>query len=130
MPKSLVEVRRPYTPQEQAAIMDAVYGALVAAFKIPAHDRTVRYIEHRPEHFLHAPQLAHPERDTVVTIDCFSGRSLDAKRRLYAEIVERLAPVGIPADHVTVILHEVTAENWGLGGRAGSDVDLGFKVDI
>jgi 4-oxalocrotonate tautomerase family enzyme len=130
MPKSLVEVRRSYAAHEQAAIMDAVYQALVAAFKIPADDRTVRYIEHRPEHFVHSPRLSDPERDTIVTIDCFSGRSPEAKRRLYAEIVERLAPVGIPADHVTVIIHEVTAENWGLGGRSGADVDLGFSVDI
>lgn len=130
MPKSLVEVRRAYSPHEQAAISDAVYQALVAAFKIPVDDRTVRYVEHRPEHFLHSPRLSDPERETIVTIDCFAGRSLDAKRLLYAEIVERLAPVGIPADHVTVILHEVTTENWGLGGRAATDIDVGFKIDV
>jgi phenylpyruvate tautomerase PptA (4-oxalocrotonate tautomerase family) len=130
MPKSLVEVRRSYTAHEEVAIMDAIHDALVAAFKIPATDRTVRYVEHRPERFSTPPGLTDPDRYTLVTIDCFDGRSLDAKRRLYAAIGERLAPVGIPADHVKVILHEVTRDNWGLGGRAATDITLNFKVDV
>jgi 4-oxalocrotonate tautomerase family enzyme len=130
MPKSQVEVRRSYAAHEEVAIMDAVHDALVAAFKIPATDRTVRYIEHLPERFSVPPALTDPDRYTLVTIDCFDGRSLDAKRNLYTEIGERLAAVGIPADHIKVIIHEVTRENWGLGGRAATDITLNFKVDV
>ena len=42
-----------------------------------------------------------------------------------------LGPLGIPADHVTVLLREVPRENWGIrGGQAASDVELGFTVEV
>jgi hypothetical protein len=56
---------------------------------------------------------------------------LDAKRRLYAGIVDNLEPLGIPRNHVKILLREIPAENWGIrGGQAGCDVELGFKIDV
>jgi phenylpyruvate tautomerase PptA (4-oxalocrotonate tautomerase family) len=131
MPKSLVEVRRPYPDAEATAIMDAVHDALVSAFRIPPQDRTVRLVEHAPQRFSCSPELEHPERYTMVTIECFAGRSLDAKRRLYGELADRLAPLGIPGDHLSIILHEIELQNWGMdGGRAAIDADLGFALDV
>ncbi len=131
MPSSVVEVRRLYTEAEEAAIIDAVHGALVTAFQIPEGDKHVRLVVHEPHRFLHAPNLAQPELYTFVSIDCFAGRSVQAKRDLYAEIVKRLAFLGIPPDHVTIVLRESAAENWGIrGGQAACDVDLGFNVNV
>ena len=103
MPKTLVEVRRSYDADRARQILDAVHEALVAAFRIPREDRGVRLIAHAPERFDPPDGLAHPESYTLVTIDCFAGRSLDAERRLYAEIAVRLAVAGIPRGHVSVI---------------------------
>ena len=59
------------------------------------------------------------------------GRSLDAKRNLYRAIVNNLEGLGIPKDHVKILLREIPKENWGIrGGQAGSDVELGFKVEV
>lgn len=99
MPKTLVEVRRSYDADSACQILDAVHEALVAAFRMPREDRGVRLIAHAPERFDPPDGLAPPESYTLVTIDCFAGRSLDAKRRLYAEI----AVAGIPRGHVSVI---------------------------
>lgn len=131
MPAALIEVRRPYTADEEVAIVEAVHGALVDAFEIPPEDRNIRLLVHEPHRFACAPDLARPEYRTIITIDCFVGRSPEAKRRLYARIVEGLAPLGIPADHVSTILHEIELQNWGVGGgRAAADVDLGFTIDV
>jgi phenylpyruvate tautomerase PptA (4-oxalocrotonate tautomerase family) len=131
MPSAVIEVRRTYPQPEEVALIDAVPGALVAAFRIPPGDKHVRLLVHEPHRFAVPPHLTDPERATMVAIDCFAGRSLRAKRALYAEIVARLATLGIPADHVTVTLREVEAENWGIrGGQAASDVDLGFDVNV
>ncbi|WP_243076713.1 tautomerase family protein [Microbacterium sp. SS28] len=124
-------MRRQYTVDEEVAIIDAVHCALIDAFRIPPEDRNVRLIVHEPHRFGYSPELARPEYRTIVTIDCFVGRSLDAKRRLYAAIVEGLRVVGIPGDHVSTILHEIDRDNWGLGGgQAASDVELGFTVEV
>ncbi len=131
MPAALIEVRRPYDADQEIAIIDAVHSALVDAFRIPPEDRNIRLIVHEPHRFACAPDLSHPEYRTIVTIDCFAGRSSDAKRRLYAAIVERLGALGIPGDHVSTIVHEIDRDNWGVGGgHAASDVDLGFAVEV
>lgn len=37
----------------------------------------------------------------------------------------------MPADDIKVPLREISADNRGIrGGRAASDIDLGFKVDV
>ncbi|MGU3437516.1 tautomerase family protein [Actinomycetes bacterium M1A6_2h] len=131
MPVALVEVRRSYTAAEEVGLMDAVHNALVVAFAIPAGDKHIRLIEHRPHRMTTSPGLTHPDRYTLITIDCFSGRSIDAKRTLYKEIVSELAQFHIPADHITITLRESALENWGIsGGQAASDIDLGFAVDV
>ena len=131
MPTALIEVRRHYSTTEESAVIDAVHGALVAAFRIPQEDRTVRLVAYEPHRFACSPRLSTPEFFTLVSIDCFAGRSVQAKRALYLEIVDRLAALGIPRDHVTVTLRESPAENWGIrGGRAACDVELGFDVNV
>ncbi|OYT93824.1 MAG: tautomerase family protein [Burkholderiales bacterium PBB3] len=131
MPSTLVEVRRPYPPEQQACIVEAVHAALVEGFKIPSEDRCVRLVTYEPHLFICSPKLDQPERYTVVTVTAFSGRSLDAKRNLYRAIVERLDTLGIPPNHVKIILNEVPQDNWGLrGGKPASEVELGFTVDV
>jgi phenylpyruvate tautomerase PptA (4-oxalocrotonate tautomerase family) len=62
-----------------------------------------------------------------VSLDVFAGRTLEAKRSLYRGIVENLESLGIPRDHVKILLREIPREDWGIrGGQAGSDIDLGF----
>ena len=131
MPAALIEVRCDYSVVQEIAIMDAVQTALIRAFRVPETDRNVRLISHLPHRFTYSPELARPELRTIVTIECFAGRSTEAKRHLYREIVEGLEKVGIPADHVSTILHEIELQNWGVGGGLpASDVDLGFSVEI
>lgn len=131
MPSSLVEVRRTYSEAEEIAIIDAVHDSLVAAFRIPPEDKHVRLLTYEPHRFTHSPGRSQPDRITRVTIDCFRGRSVEAKRNLYREIVERLEELGIPREGVSILLRESDAENWGIsGGQAACDVDLGFNVNV
>ena len=131
MPHALIEVRRHYRESEEVSIIEAVHGALVAAFRIPPNDKHVRLVVHEPHRFAHPPNLAQPELLTAVSIDCFSGRSVQAKRNLYREITDRLERLGIPRDHVSITVREHPAENWGIrGGQAACDVDLGFNVNV
>ena len=46
-------------------------------------------------------------------------------------MVQNLAVLGIPQDHIIITLRESPLENWAIrGGQAACDVDLGFKVDV
>lgn len=130
MPSTLIEVRRSYTPEEEVAIIDAVHDSLVAAFRIPAQDRHIRLAVFEPHRMVAGLEAGTADAYTRVTIDCFAGRTIEAKRNLYREIVERLEALGIPRDRVSILLRESAVENWGAGGRAASDYDLGFDVNV
>ena len=129
MPNATIEVRWRYTPEEEAGIIDAVHAAMMQGLKIPEWDKTVRLVVHKPHRFPQAPGKG--ERYTLVDIDLFSGRSLEAKKALYQAIVRNLGPFGIPGDQVKILLRESPAENWGIrGGVPASEVELGFEVNV
>jgi phenylpyruvate tautomerase PptA (4-oxalocrotonate tautomerase family) len=131
MPSALIEIRRQYTREEEIGIMEAVHAALRSALKILPGDRNVRLIVHEPHRFAYPPAREHGDFYTHISIDLFAGRSLNAKRNLYKAIVENLAPFGIPADHVKILLREITPENWGIrGGVPASEVELGFEIQV
>ena len=131
MPSVLIEVRQQYSPEIETEIMEAVHSALRKAFKILPGDRNVRLLVHEPHRFQCPPDREKPEYYTHISIDCFAGRSVEAKRQLYKAIVNNLSQFGIPANHVKIMLREITAENWGIrGGFAACDVDLGFEINV
>jgi phenylpyruvate tautomerase PptA (4-oxalocrotonate tautomerase family) len=129
MPLVKIETRRWMTAEIKRAVLDAAHESLVSAFQVPGTDRNQRIIEYAPEDF--EASSGRGERFTIVTIDAFAGRSLEAKRKLYQELASRLGAAGIPPADLIVIVHDVPLENWGLrGGQAACDIDLGFKIQI
>jgi phenylpyruvate tautomerase PptA (4-oxalocrotonate tautomerase family) len=131
MPSALIEVRRKYNAAQEVAIMEAVHSALREAFKILPGDKNIRLIAHEPHRFMYPPDREKPDRYTHISIDAFAGRSVEAKRQLYQAIVTNLETLGIPKDHVKIMLREIPRENWGIrGGQAACDVDLGYRLDV
>jgi phenylpyruvate tautomerase PptA (4-oxalocrotonate tautomerase family) len=131
MPSVLIETRCQRSVLDECAMIDAVHQALVHAFKIPVGDKGVRLVAHEPHRFACPPGKTEPALYTLVSVDALSGRSLAAKRALYQSIVFNLASLGIPPDHITVLLREAAATNWGIrGGQAACDIDLGFVVNV
>lgn len=128
MPIAKIEVCRHRSPVEVAALIEAVYQAQLLALKVPEDDKQIRYVEYKPEHFPVPPSKT--QNYTIVEIQIFPGRSLDAKRALYAEIARRFGELGIQPTDITVILHEPQLDNWGVGGKPASEVNLGFRLDV
>jgi len=129
MPLVTIETRRGQSLDSKRLMFAAVHAALMTAFKIPDDDRAQRLIEYEPDNFEIPPGRG--ERFSIVSIDAFAGRSVEAKRALYREIVARLEEVGIPKADVFIVLKEIPMENWGLrGGVAGCDIDFGFNIRV
>jgi len=129
MPNITIEVRRKYAPAEEERIIAAVHAALMEGLRTPEWDRTIRLVAHEPHRFAAPPGLG--DRYTLIDIDLFPGRSLEAKRTLYQAVVRNLGALGIPPDHIKVLLRESGGENWGIrGGVPASEVDPGFRIDV
>jgi len=128
MPSTRIETRKGWLGSRRADFLEAVQQSLVEGLLIPDRDRDIRLIQLDPEDFL-LPAGANPCR-TTIEIALFTGRSIEAKRRLYQALVTRLAPFGLVAADIKVLLVEVDRPNWGLNGVPASELDLDFKVDV
>lgn len=137
MPIAAIEVCNTFSKEEEIALMSAVYSALKEVFQLSDDAINIRLFAHEPHRFAIPPTknksgtYLKPELYTLVSIDCFTGRSTDTKRRLYRRIAENLEACGIPQDHIKIVLRESLRENWGiLGGKAACDVDVGYTVEV
>ncbi|HCU54061.1 MAG TPA: tautomerase family protein [Gammaproteobacteria bacterium] len=129
MPITRIEVKRNWPAEKQQYLIEATHAAMVEALQIPEHDKLIRFIEHRPEHFAVPPGVS--ENYTLVEVSLFPGRSLEAKRKLYQGIVTRFSKIGIHPKDIRIVLYEIPMDNWGIrGGVPASEVDIGFKVDV
>jgi phenylpyruvate tautomerase PptA (4-oxalocrotonate tautomerase family) len=129
MPLVTITMIQGKTRELKKSILDAVHDSLVAAFKIPDHDRNQRIIEIQSDSF----EYASGKTENFVTIELtiFPGRSLQAKKTLYQEIVSRLQRIGIQGDDILIVLNEPPLENWGIrGGYPASEVEIGFKINV
>ena len=131
MPSITLDVCHDYGPDEGRALLGAVHAALVDAFRIEPANRNMLLRVHRPDRLIGKPGVEPADRTTRVTIVCATGRSVRAKRALYAGIVNALEAFGIPPACVLVRLVELPVENFGVrGGQALCDVDLGYELDV
>lgn len=131
MPSVLIEVRKQRIATYEVEIMNAVNTALHQSFNLIPNDINTRLIVHEAHRFQCPPDKTHPELYTQISITCFKGRTLLAKRALYHAIVKNLSPLGIPEDHVFIMIKELPLENFGIrGGQAASDVFLGMEIEL
>lgn len=123
MPSVVIEVKKDHGKTKEAAIIKAVYDAMAEAFNIAPSDSTIRLLVHEAHRYQADPDLAQPALHTHISIDTFVGRSIEMKRELYQNIVINLEALGIPRNHVEILLREVEKENWGIrGGQAACDL--------
>lgn len=128
MPSTRIETRAGWIGERHAELIAAVHRAIVEGILIPESDRHVRILEYPPEAF--AAARHNGPNYTIVEISMFSGRTPDAKRRLYQALVREFAAFGVGPTDLTINLHDVPRENWGIRGQSAADIDLGFKVEV
>ena len=128
MPSTRLETSQGWITGRHAEIAAAIQAALVASIKIPEHDRDIRILEYPAGAFL--PPPGRGPNYSVLEITLFTGRSLEAKRNLYAALVAAMAPYDLAPTDLKIILVEVPRENWGLRGKPASEIELGFTVEV
>lgn len=128
MPSTRVDIIKGWLGNRRADFLEAIQQALIEGIRIPENDRDIRLTEYDPGDVI--KPVGSTPRHAVIEISLLTGRSIEAKRRLYSALVTRLAPFGLEPADVKVALIEIDAENWGLRGLPASEIDLGFKVDV
>jgi len=130
MPLVKVEIIKGKNREYKKSLLDGIHNALVSAIKIPNDDRNQRLYELPSENF--EKRSTRTDSFTLIEITMFKGRTIDAKRKLYLDIIDNLSQSpGINGDDILIVIHEPPLENWGIrGGKPASEVDLGFKINV
>ena len=117
----LVRINLPQTTSQAdvVAIGHAVHGALVATFNVPEPDRFQAIHRHKRDELICTPEflgIKHSQQVVFVHITCSSGRSLDMKKALYAQIAGDIARTSsFKPEDVIINLLETSRENWSFG---------------
>jgi len=57
----------------------------------------------------------------IVHVYMWSGVSRETKEKIIKGITKVFEELGIPGHTVEVVIHEVSKENWGVGGEQASE---------
>lgn len=108
---------------KERQLIDIVQASLLESLKIPDCDRDV--LVSTLDDGQRIVPTGNLERFTRIEIILFSGRSIEAKRALYASIVDGLSALGVPRAEIKTIMIEMPPQNWGIkGGYPASEVDF------
>ena len=119
MPLVRVALRKGKNPEYRRALSASIHRAMVETIEVPEQDRFQIITEHDESGLIYDPSyLGISRSDDVVVIQIIlnAGRTLEAKKALYARIAElvRESP-GVRPEDVFVSLVEVAKENWSFG---------------
>lgn len=63
----------------------------------------------------------------LIQVTLWRGRDEHVKTQLIQNVTKATAEtLGVPQDHIRVILYEVGREDWGVGGTPASKLDWGY----
>jgi len=120
MPLVTLTVRKPKSAEFKATVLDAVHATLIST-GVPAADLFQRVLELTESDFRFDPtypDLQSPRNADFVLIEILwsVGRSVKVKKKMLAELLERLARAGLNTENVMVCFKETSWENWAFGG--------------
>lgn len=120
MPLVTLTVRKPKDAAFKHKVLDAVHACLVTT-GVPAADLFQRVLELDADDFRFDPSYpeaasARTEDFVLIEILWSVGRSVKVKKKLLAELMDRLRMAGLDPEHVLVVFKETGWENWAFAG--------------
>ncbi|MFY0611856.1 MAG: tautomerase family protein [Hyphomicrobiaceae bacterium] len=119
MPLTQISLRKGKSPEYHKALMEGIYLAMREAINSPEDDRFATITEHEASCFNNSGNYLGIERSNdlvIIQITMLGGRSVEAKKALYAAIAARLSDnPGLRKEDIFINLVEVAKEDYSLG---------------
>jgi len=119
MPLVRISVPHSTATKDIEAVSSAVHQALVAHCTVPLADKFHLVQRHAQDELICSPEflgVKHTSHVVMVQIFLSIGRSLVAKKALYAQIAQQIAETSnFLASDVIINLSETTRDNWSFG---------------
>jgi len=115
--------------EHRTELSNCIHSCLVEAIRLPESKRFQRFLPLDDVDFIHPPDRTNDY--IIIEISMFTGRSIETRKRLIRLLFERIeVQVGIAPHDVEITIIESPAENWGIRGRCGDELSLGYDVEV
>jgi 4-oxalocrotonate tautomerase len=119
MPLVRIDVPVSIAVEQRSAIGDIVYESMAATINVPDGDKFQIVSAHEPGGLRIDLSYLDVDRSAsafIISITLNVGRTVDQKKRFYADLTHRLeTQIGIRPQDVMIVLTEVAKENWSFG---------------
>ncbi|SHG81540.1 tautomerase family protein [Chryseobacterium sp. OV279] len=110
-------------------LSEIVHESIVDAFQYPKEKKAHRFIYIEEDSFFYFDTRT--EKHTIIEINVFEGRSIEAKKKLYQLLFDRFEnELGISTMDLEITVFETPMHNWGIRGKSGDELVLSYKVNI
>lgn len=108
---------------------DLIHECVVAALALPPDKRFQRFFPLDESDFNFPPDRS--DCYTIIEISIFAGRSVETKKWLIRLLFERItADLELTAQDLEITIFESPQANWGIRGRPGDELSLGYAVEV
>ncbi|OGV34168.1 MAG: hypothetical protein A3E88_01665 [Legionellales bacterium RIFCSPHIGHO2_12_FULL_35_11] len=115
MPLVAIDVSNKISKKMEVSLMKSVYVIIKEVFSLSDQDISIRLTVHETHRFsINIQEDVQNSLDTIISIDCFPGRSIETKKLLFNKIFTSLELLGIPRNTIKIVLREISKDDWGL----------------
>jgi phenylpyruvate tautomerase PptA (4-oxalocrotonate tautomerase family) len=106
-----------------------IHAALVEVLGLPPEKKFQRFIGLDPSDFLYPGDRTYAY--TIIEISMFAGRSPEAVKSLVKRIMaDARTALNIGENDIEITVTETPRHCWGIRGKTGDELALGYKVDV
>ena len=113
----------------QQKLSNVLHNCVVDTLQYPQDKRFHRFVKLDDGDFYYGSERS--EQYTIIEISIFEGRSISVKKALIRAIFRQFeSELDISPNDVEITIFETPRHNWGIRGKVGDELDLGYKVDV
>ncbi len=115
--------------ENKNALSKAIHDAVMIALEYPPEKKFHRFISLEQSDYFFPDDRS--EHYIIIEISMFEGRSVEAKKSLIRKLYSNIeTQTGIVSQDIEMTIFETPKENWGIRGKPGDELALGYKVEV
>jgi phenylpyruvate tautomerase PptA (4-oxalocrotonate tautomerase family) len=110
-------------------ISTIIQECMFEAFEYPKEKKAHRFIYIEEDSFFYFEERT--QKHTIIEINAFEGRSIEAKKKLYQLLFDKFEnQLQITPMDLEITIIETPKHNWGIRGKSGDELSLNYKTNI
>jgi phenylpyruvate tautomerase PptA (4-oxalocrotonate tautomerase family) len=110
-------------------ISTIIQECMFEAFEYPKEKKAHRFIYIEEDSFFYFEERT--QKHTIIEINAFEGRSIEAKKKLYQLLFDKFEnQLQITPMDLEITIIETPKHNWGIRGKSGDELTLNYKTNI